>query len=130
MKVLVAMGGISKVLLVGAFFLAGVSAAQAERRCGWLDNPATGKWTLYDADGGKQVMFAGGDGTRAKGMELIPDLTQGEYVRTFGIHGYACVCMDVETDDESVTEIRRVRQLPLSTCRADPAIQYFLDEKN
>jgi hypothetical protein len=113
----------------GVLMVLFASVALAERRCGWLDNPATGKWTLYDADGGKQVMFAGGDGTRAGGMDKIPDLTKGEYVRTFAIHGYACVCMDVDTDEESVTEIRRVRQLPLAKCRADPAIQYFLEGK-
>jgi hypothetical protein len=70
-----------KVLSAGIFLLAAVSAAQAERRCGWLDNPPTGKWTLYDADGGKQVMFAGVDGTRAKGMELTPDITEDKYVQ-------------------------------------------------
>ena len=99
----------------------------AERRCGWLSNPATGKWQLYDATAVWQIMFSGGDGSRAEGMDKIPDLTAGEYVHTFAIHGYACACMKVDTDDESITRIFSVQQLPLATCRADRAIQYFLD---
>lgn len=73
-------------------------------------------------------MFAGGDGTRAEGMDKIPDLTAGEYVRTFAIHGFACACMDVDTEQESITRIHAVRQLPLSRCEKDPAIKYFLEK--
>lgn len=106
--------------------LASASVAQAERRCGWLDNPATGKWTLYDAERAWQIMFLGAGGKPAEGMNKIPDLTRGEYVHTFAIHGYACACMDVDTDEEAITRIHAVRQLPLSRCNRDPAIKYFL----
>ncbi|MFL5019279.1 MAG: DUF4087 domain-containing protein [Rhizobium sp.] len=104
------------------------SAAQAERRCGWLSNPATGKWELYDAKGGWQIMFLGGDGSQAEGVDKIPDLTAGEYVYTFAIHGYACACMNVDADQEAITRIYSVQQLPLARCRNDPAIQYFLKQ--
>lgn len=103
------------------------AAAHAERRCGWLENPATRSWSLNDADGGWTIMDNTGS-PAAEGMDEIPDLTVGEYVRTYAAHGYACACMDVDTDDEqTITRIHSVRQLPLSRCRSDPAIGWFLD---
>jgi hypothetical protein len=101
---------------------------QAEERCGWLSNSATGKWDLYDTRGAWQIMFLGGDSSQAEGMDKIPDLTLGEYVRTFATKGYGCACMDADTDDDAITRIHSVRQLPLSRCRTDPAIQYFLQK--
>jgi hypothetical protein len=102
------------------------AAAQAEQRCGWLDNPATRTWSLNDADGGWGLMDNTG-GPTAEGMDEIPDLTNGEYVYTNAGHGYACACMNVDTDDEgAITRIHSVRQLPLSRCRSDRAIGWFL----
>lgn len=67
-----------------------------------------------------------GSGYKAEGMNHIPDLTTGEYVYTHAVHGYACACMDVDTDGEGgITRIRSVRQLPLSRCRTDPASAGF-----
>lgn len=111
-----------------AVLLASAVTAHAEKRCGWLSNSATGKWDLYDAQGAWQIMFLGGDGGQAEGMENIPDLTEGEYVRTFATKGYACACMSVDTEGEAITRIHSVNQLPLSRCRNDLAIQYFMQK--
>ena len=101
------------------------AAAQAEKRC---DNPATATWSLHDASGG-WIIMEGGSGYKAEGVDRIPDLTTGEYVYTHAIHGYACACMDVDTDGEGgISRIRSVRQLPLSRCRSDPALGWFLDK--
>ncbi|MBX4864585.1 DUF4087 domain-containing protein [Rhizobium sophorae] len=102
------------------------AAAQAEQRCGWLDNTAARTWSLNDADGGWSIMDNTG-GPTAKGMDEIPDMTRGEYVYTNAGHGYACACMNVDTDDEgAITRIHSVRQLALSRCRSDRAIGWFL----
>jgi hypothetical protein len=121
-----------KIMLATLVILALAFAVHAETRCGWLSNPATGKWELYDAQGGWEIMFLGGDGHSAEGVDKIPDLTAGEYVRTFAIHGYACACLKVDIDasttERIISSIHSVKQLPLSKCRNDPAIGYFLDE--
>lgn len=98
--------------------LVSTTTAHAERRCGWLDNPATGKWTLYDAQGEWQIMFTGGGFRPAEGMDKIPDLTLKEYVHTFAIHGYACACMDVDTEKE-----RSRGFIPFDNCRFQDAIR-------
>ncbi|MGO8655867.1 hypothetical protein ACC771_09280 [Rhizobium ruizarguesonis] len=36
--------------------------------------------------------------------------------------------MNVDADQEAITRIYSVQQLPLATCRNDPAIQYFLKQ--
>ncbi|WP_051447563.1 DUF4087 domain-containing protein [Rhizobium leguminosarum] len=60
-------------------------------------------------------------------MGEIPDLTSGAYVYTNAGHGYDCACMDVGTDDErAITRIHSVRQSPLSRCRSNRAIGWFL----
>lgn len=108
-----------------ATILAWTIPAKAEHRCGWLSNSAMGKWDLYDAQGAWQIKFLGGDGRQAEGMDKILDLANGEYVRTFASKGYACACMNVDTEEEHITRIYAVRQLPLSKYRQDPAIQFF-----
>ena len=109
--------------------LVSTTTAHAERRCGWLENPAAGKWTLYDAQGGWQIMFTGGGFRAAEGLDKIPDLTLKEYIHTFAIHGYACACLDLDTEKESITRIHSVRQLPLSRCDKGPKIKYFLENE-
>src|SRR5688500_9428530 len=104
----------ARLATAAVFLLASTIAAHAQQRCGWLSNSATGKWDLYDAQGVWQIMFLGGDGRKAEGMDKIPDLTAGEYVRTFATKGYGCACMNVDTDGEAITQIHSVRQLPLS----------------
>ncbi len=108
-----------------AALLAGLAAASplsaAENRCGWLQNPTPGNWWLDDADASWTMMTQGGGGEPA-GMDIIPDISERDYVRTNGNYGYACACMEVETDagEERVTRVLSFRQLPIEKCENDP----------
>jgi hypothetical protein len=55
----------------------------AETRCGWLQNPTPANWWLDDADGSWTIMSQGG-GEGPPGMDLIPDISERDYVRTNG----------------------------------------------
>jgi hypothetical protein len=94
----------------------------AEKRCGWLQNPTPGNWWLIDREGTWTISAQGG--YRAKGMDAIPDLSVREYVATNGSYGYACACLDVSANrrTKKITTIYQAKQLPLSTCRNDPAL--------
>nr|WP_314084732.1 DUF4087 domain-containing protein [uncultured Shinella sp.] len=99
-----------KTLLAALLALATLSTGvqAAESRCGWLQNPTPGNWWLDDADG----------------MDRIPDISEGDYVRTNGNYGYACACMTVDTDDDEgrILAIYSFRQLPISQCANDEAL--------
>jgi Protein of unknown function (DUF4087) len=97
-------------------------AAKAEMRCGWISNPTPANWWLTDADGEWTIMTQGGDGG-PDGMDLMPDFTEKQWVRTNGYYGYGCACMDVETQDDRITRITSVRQLALSKCERDPKLK-------
>ena len=94
------------------------SAQAADVRCGWLENPTPANWWLVDKDGEWTLSTQGS--TQAKGMNLIPDLTEREFVPTNGNYGYACACLTTEVNlkQKRVTRILAARQLPLSRCRA------------
>lgn len=98
------------------------SSYAAERRCGWLQNPTPSNWWLVDRDGSWTISVQGG--YSAQGMELIPDMTRRDYVTTNGNYGYACACLDVDANRKAmrITRIYKGRQLPLKTCRQDPAL--------
>ncbi|WP_455271161.1 DUF4087 domain-containing protein [Rhizobium herbae] len=106
-----------------ATFLIGIEATSpllaAETRCGWLQNPTPGNWWLDDADGNWTIMSQGGEGP--PGMDLIPDISERDYVRTNGNYGYACACLSVGTDgnEGSITGILSFRQLALAKCEND-----------
>jgi hypothetical protein len=96
-------------------------AQAAENRCGWIQNPTPGNWWLIDAEGMWPIRSQGAE-DEPEGMDLIPDISEREYVRTNGNYGYACACMNVETDDERILEILSFRQLKLSQCKNDKAL--------
>ncbi len=97
----------------------------AETRCGWLDNPTPRNWWLQDKDKSWTIMTQDPDRPDGpEGMDLIPDLSQGEFVELNGHYGYACACMSVETDgDERITKILSVQQLKLAQCQNDRALE-------
>lgn len=108
------------------FILMGCCASSveaAEVRCGWLSNPTPRNWWLTDKDGDWTLSTQGSE-TQAESMELIPDMTQGEFVRTNGGYGYGCACLTVEVGrgQKRVTRILAARQLPLARCRADKGL--------
>ena len=110
--------------LVACAAWSGVSQA-AETRCGWIDNPTPRNWWLQDRDRTWTIMTQDPDNPDGpEGMELIPDLSEGEFVQTNGYHGYGCACMSVETDGaERITKIMSFRQLQLAQCRNDKALE-------
>lgn len=97
----------------------------AETRCGWIDNPTPRNWWLEDSQKSWTIITQDPDRPEGpEGMELIPDLTEGEFVEVNGpSYGYACACMSVETDgDERITRILSVEQLRLAQCHNDKAL--------
>jgi hypothetical protein len=97
------------------------SAALSANRCGWIQNPTPGNWWLTDADGQWTVMTQGS--YEAPGMEHIGDISAGDYRATNGNYGYACGCMEIDTDGEGVvTQIYSFRQLSIAKCENDEAL--------
>jgi hypothetical protein len=107
-----------RLILATALCLSATLPAWAETRCGWVHNPTPGNWWLTDADGEWVLMYQGE--TSPPGMELIPDLTQGEWVRTNGDYGYGCACMKVMTNADRITGLTKFVQLPIARCTDDP----------
>ncbi|NKN36292.1 DUF4087 domain-containing protein [Agrobacterium sp. a22-2] len=99
------------------------SVLAKETRCGWLQNPTPGNLWLDDSQG-TWVLSTQGSDEEALGMENIGDFSTRDYVRTNGYYGYACACMDVETDAaaERITAVYSFRQLPLAKCTKDKAL--------
>lgn len=93
-----------------------------ETRCGWLHNPTPANWWLIDKDG-RWIISAQG-GYQAQGMDNLPNFDDQEYVKTNGYHGYGCACLDVVTNkrQSKIVSIQGGQQLPLNTCRTDPAL--------
>jgi hypothetical protein len=97
-----------------------VSAPAAATRCGWLDNPTPGNWTLTDRVGEWTISMQGGH--EAQGLEDLPDMTtRGWKITNSGNYGYGCACMRVTADvsSKTITEIIAATPKPLRVCRAD-----------
>lgn len=90
-------------------------------RCGWVSNPTPGNWYLSDSDGDWTLATQGGD-EEAMGMDVIGDISAGDYEATNGNYGYACGCMKVIDDPASmrILEIFSFRQSRLAKCEKDP----------
>ncbi|WP_458097439.1 DUF4087 domain-containing protein [Roseomonas sp. WA12] len=113
--------GRAALLLVALAFPAGAEAA--ERRCGWLANPTPGNYWLNDRDAEWTLSEQGGE--PVAGMDVMPDFTTRDWVRTNGYYGYGCACLVMETDrtTKRVLRILSAEQLPLARCRADRALR-------
>jgi hypothetical protein len=114
--------------IIAASILMPATAQNANRqpgalRCGWYDNPTPGNHYLTDRDGQWTLALQGARG--APGMDNMPDMTTGEWVRTNGYYGYGCACMrvTVNADTERVTRLYSARSIPLSRCRNDRALE-------
>ncbi len=95
-------------------------ALSAENRCGWVENPTPGNYWLTDRAGSWTILTQGSD-VEPKGVDLLPDFSAGEFVKTNGSYGNACACMSVVVDrqEKRITQILSVKQLALSKCRND-----------
>ncbi len=99
-------------------------ASAAENRCGWIENPTPRNWWLEDRDNTWTIMTQGSE-EGPEGMDLIPDISERDYVKTNGNYGYACACLKVETDGkETITKILSFKQLKLAQCRNDKSLKF------
>jgi hypothetical protein len=110
--------------LVLAFCIMTIAApASAEKLCGWLENPTPANWWLTDRNASWTIMAQGGE--EPEGMDLIGDISVHDYVATNGGYGYACACIDAETDvsQSRITRINSFKQLKLSRCQKDKSLK-------
>ncbi|RYE03710.1 MAG: DUF4087 domain-containing protein [Sphingomonadales bacterium] len=93
--------------------------AQRVMLCGWVQNPTPANWWLTDSIGDWTMGTQGGE--QAQGMDLIPDLTGKQWVRTNGYYGYGCGCVSATVDRKNtrILRIHSFKQKPLATCRSD-----------
>ncbi len=117
MKTLLLSGFIAVTCLISTETFAGGPLT----RCGWVSNPTPGNWYLSDSDGDWTLATQGGD-QEAMGMDVIGDISAGDYEATNGNYGYACGCMKVRDDPSSmrILEVFSFRQSRLSKCANDP----------
>jgi hypothetical protein len=108
--------------LMVAMLAAAAPALAQERRCGWLDNPSPGNWSLEDRDG-RWVLSAQGS-RMPPGMDPVTDMTARDWVRPLGNYGYGCACLTILADPATrvVARVVRAEQLPVARCAADPAL--------
>jgi hypothetical protein len=109
----------------GANVTAGATASAngGGPRCGWIENPTPGNWSLVDRDG--EWLIGAQGGYQAPGLDEVPDLTEGEWKVTNGSsYGYGCACLDAKVDVSTrrVERIDHIRQKPLRACSSDPAL--------
>lgn len=92
--------------------------------CGWVVNPTPGNWWLTDSIGDWTMSTQGQDSDGPEGMDLIPDLTEKDWVATNGSYGYGCGCMSATVDakDMRILRIHSFKQKPISACRKDPKL--------
>ncbi len=111
------------VALALAAQLAPGAALADEKKCGWIVNPTPGNWWLSDAKG--EWMMSTQGGAQAEGMDLAPDLTVHDFVKTNGEYGYACGCIEGVFKDsgKEVKKIVAFAQKPLSVCKNDKSLK-------
>lgn len=114
---------LSGLLVVTCLVSAPTYAAGPLTRCGWVSNPTPGNWYLSDSDGDWTLATQGSD-QEAGGMDLIGDISAGDYEATNGNYGYACGCMKVLDDPSNmrIIEVLSFRQSRLSKCASDPKL--------
>ena len=98
------------------------TAAAAANRCGWFENPTPGNAWLSDRD--RTWIIGTQGGHQADGD--WPAFGDDQWIVTNGSsYGYGCACMSVRADADNghVLRIDDARALPLSRCRADPALE-------
>ena len=95
------------------------AAPRSARRCGWIHNPTPGNWWLTDRDG--EWILAAQGGRQAEGMDAMPDMSAGEWVKTNGHYGYGCACLTLtaERGTRDVLRLSDPQPEPLAQCRAD-----------
>ncbi|EII3281998.1 DUF4087 domain-containing protein [Vibrio alginolyticus] len=113
------------IVILGMF--SALAATAEETRCGWLENPSPANMWLIDRDGSWDVSVQGTlNALDDKSMELLYQATanENEFVRTNRNYGFSCACLTVDVDEEqnSITTIYKSKQLPLKQCLEDISI--------
>ncbi|ELB2798411.1 DUF4087 domain-containing protein [Vibrio alginolyticus] len=113
------------IVILGMF--SALAATAEETRCGWLENPSPANMWLIDRDGSWDVSVQGtSNALDDKSMELLYQATanENEFVRTNRNYGFSCACLTVDVDEEqnSITTIYKSKQLPLKQCLEDISI--------
>jgi Protein of unknown function (DUF4087) len=91
-------------------------------RCGWFDNPSPGNASLFDKDDEWIIAVQGGH--QADG-DWPPDFPPGQWIKLgAGDYGYGCACLtvDVDAQEKTVTKIMSGTARPLSVCRKDSSV--------
>lgn len=94
---------------------------QTETRCGWFSNPTPANAWLIDKDGEWTIGVQGGHQADGDWPEFKPS----QWIETNGHYGYGCACMkvDVNKEEMTVTNIRSDAAKPISACRRDKIIR-------
>ncbi|EOX4974560.1 TPA: DUF4087 domain-containing protein [Vibrio alginolyticus] len=113
------------IVILGMF--SALAATAEETRCGWLENPSPANMWLIDRDGSWDVSVQGtSNALDDKSMELVYQATanENEFVRTNRNYGFSCACLTVDVNEEqnSITTIYKSKQLPLKQCLEDISI--------
>ncbi|MFH4594783.1 DUF4087 domain-containing protein [Vibrio alginolyticus] len=113
------------IVILGMF--SALAATAEETRCGWLENPSPANMWLIDRDGSWDISVQGtSNALDDKSMELLYQATanENEFVRTNRDYGFSCACLTVDVDEEqnSITTIYKSKQLPLKQCLEDISI--------
>ncbi|ELA9083933.1 DUF4087 domain-containing protein [Vibrio alginolyticus] len=113
------------IVILGMF--SALAATAEETRCGWLENPSPANMWLIDRDGSWDVSVQGtSNALDDKSMELVYQATanENEFVRTNRNYGFSCACLTVDVNEEqnSITKIYKSKQLPLKQCLEDISI--------
>ncbi|WP_249040901.1 DUF4087 domain-containing protein [Marilutibacter maris] len=98
------------------------ATASSATRCGWFENPTPGNAWLSDRD---RTWIVGTQGGHQADGDW-PAFGDDQWIVTNGSsYGYGCACMSVRADADNghVLRIDDARALPLSRCRADPALE-------
>ena len=111
-----------------ALFLA--APANAERRCGWYNNPSPANVFLKDADGFWWIAKQGSPPAPGSNDAYTPAFDDrvrldaaGKIVTNGGSYGYSCACADGvfgPVGSGEVLSITRLDALPIAQCENDP----------
>lgn len=110
----------AKLLLVSLSLLSMNAFAATQNRCGYIENPTPGNYSLLDSAGEWMISVQGGH--QADGDVAAPQTAKDpEYVLTNGNYGYWCGCVTATVDvkEKKVLKIKSSRMLPLNTCLRD-----------
>jgi hypothetical protein len=103
----------------------------AETRCGWYHNPTPANVILEDADGQWWISKQGSPevpGFLDAYTPAFDDRVRIDYAgKVTDRYGYSCACAEGDFDAdgtqyENVRSISRLVELPVSQCKADPAL--------